>query len=779
MTTPSAHKTIVHLTTVHPRDDVRILLKQAHTLARVDGCSVALVVADGNGCACDTRDGVSVAIHDLGRLAGGRFGRFLIGTWRAFRRVRQLAPAVVHFHDPELIPVAIALKCAGHRIVYDVHEDVPRQMLTKLWLPSMLRWPVARVMAILEWFGAKLFDAIVPATPKIAARFPAHKTATVQNFPMLSEFIVSDRRPYADRPASFVYLGGISALRGARQMVEAVQHMRSDGKVRLELAGTITPAELKTELQQLPGWGAVNFHGYVSRMDVANLINRARAGLVVLHPTENYPDAYPVKMFEYMAAGLPVIASDFPLWRDIVQSTGCGLLVDPLDSAAIAARMQWMLDHPREADEMGRRGRYAVEQTYNWSRESAKLIGLYEGLLRTKAGPQVKQDCSKSSPRTTATQAADSTYKICLRCIMDTSDPDIVFDDQGVCNHCTQALKRMQTQLLPTDERKRVLERLSEDIRREGKGKEFDCVIGMSGGVDSTTVACKVKELGLRPLAVHFDNGWDSELAVDNIKRLVDKLGIDLHTHVVDWEEFRDLQLCFLRASVANCEIPTDHGITALLFATASRVGTRFIISGSNLVTEAIMPYSWGHYNQDLRHIKALHRSFGSTPLATMPLISLFDYLYLVLWRGIRQIPLLNYIDYNRDSAKQMLAQEMGWRDYGCKHCESIWTRFFQGYYLPVKFGYDKRRAHFSTLICSGQMSRDAALNEMRQPTYPPELMRHDRQYVIKKFGLSEAQFQAIMNAPLREARDYPSHYFLFHTLQRYKNQFRKIATTP
>lgn len=769
--TPVERKTIVHLTTVHPRDDVRILLKQAHTLARAESRSVALVVADGKGCACDTRDGVSVAIHDVGSLAGGRFGRFILGTWRAFRRVRQLAPAVVHFHDPELIPAAIALKCAGHTIVYDVHEDVPRQMLTKLWLPRMLRWPIARVMAALEWLAAKLFDAIVPATPKIAARFPAHKTAIVQNFPMLSEFIASDRPPYADRPASFVYLGGISALRGARQMVEAVQHMRSDGEVRLELAGNFIPAELKTELQQLPGWRGVNFHGYVSRTGVANLINRARAGLVVLHPTENYPDAYPVKMFEYMAAGLPVIASDFPLWREIVEAAGCGMLVDPLDTAAIAAAMQWMLDHPREADEMGRRGRHAVEQTYNWSRESAKLIELYERLLPTKAGPPVKQP--------TATQAIDSTYKICLRCIMDTSDPGIVFDDQGVCNHCTEAVKRMRNQLLPADERQRVLARLVEKIRREGKTREYDCIIGMSGGVDSSTVACKVKELGLRPLAVHFDNGWDSELAVDNIKRLVDKLGIDLHTHVVDWEEFRDLQLCFLRASVANCEIPTDHGITALLFAMASRVGTRFIISGSNLVTEAIMPYAWGHYNQDLRHIKALHRSFGSIPLATMPLISLFDYLYLVLGRGIRQIPLLNCIDYKRDSAKQMLAQEMGWRDYGCKHCESIWTRFFQGYYLPVKFGYDKRRAYLSTLICSGQMSRDAALKEMCQPTYPPELMRQDRQFVLKKFGLSEAQFQAIMNAPLREARDYPSHYFLFHTLQRYKNLFRKIATTP
>jgi len=362
---------------------------------------------------------------------------------------------------------------------------------------------------------------------------------------------------------------------------------------------------------------------------------------------------------------------------------------------------------------------------------------------------------------------------------MDTSDPEIQFNEQGHCNHCTAALDRMRRELLPPRERAAALSRLVAKIKNEGSNKEYDCVIGVSGGVDSTTTAYHVKKLGLRPLAVHFDNGWDSELAVDNIKLTVGALDIDLYTHVVDWEEFRDLQLCFLKASVANAEAPTDHGITALLFSAAQRHRVRFILSGSNLVTEAIMPIAWGHYNQDLRHLKSLHRRYGTLPLRTMPLISLATYLYSVFVAGIRQIPFLNYINYNKQDAKSLLSRELGWRDYAGKHYESVWTRFFQGYYLPAKFGVDKRRAHFSTLICSGQMSRDEAIRKIREPAYTDELLRVDMQFVMKKFGLTRSAFDELMHTPLRRATDYPSNHFLFSGLHRYKNVFRRIATSP
>jgi N-acetyl sugar amidotransferase len=368
-------------------------------------------------------------------------------------------------------------------------------------------------------------------------------------------------------------------------------------------------------------------------------------------------------------------------------------------------------------------------------------------------------------------------YRICTRCIMDTSDPEITFDGQGRCNHCTAAIERMSRELLPPAARREAMERLAEVVRAEGRGKEYDCIIGVSGGVDSTTTAYYTKQLGLRPLAVHFDNGWDSELAVDNIRRTLNALGIDLFTHVVDWEEFRDLQLCFLKASVANAEAPTDHGITATLFRAAHRQNVRFILSGSNLATEAIMPHAWGHYNQDLRLLKALHRRFGTRPLRTMPMIGISNYLVSVFLLGIRQIPFLNYIEYDKQEAKDMLAREIGWRDYGGKHYESIWTRFFQGYYLPVKFGFDKRKPHLSSLICSGQMTREHALEEIEKPVYPPELLRQDMQFVMKKLELDQAQFDAILGAPLRQASQYPSNHFLFHEMGRYKNVFRHIAT--
>jgi N-acetyl sugar amidotransferase len=360
---------------------------------------------------------------------------------------------------------------------------------------------------------------------------------------------------------------------------------------------------------------------------------------------------------------------------------------------------------------------------------------------------------------------------------MDTSDPEITFDRQGRCNHCSAAIQRMSRELLPPVARREAMERLAELVRAEGRGKEYDCIIGVSGGVDSTTTAYYTKQLGLRPLAVHFDNGWDSELAVDNIRRTLNALGIDLFTHVVDWEEFRDLQLCFLKASVANAEGPTDHGITATLFRAARKQNVRFILSGSNLASESIMPYAWSHYNQDLRLLKALHRRFGTRPLCTMPLIGVSDYLISVFLCGIRQIPFLNYIEYDKQEAKNLLAREIGWRDYGGKHYESIWTRFFQGYYLPAKFGFDKRKPHLSSLICSGQMTREQALEEIEKPVYPPELLRQDMQFVMKKLELDQEQFDAIMSAPLRQARQYPSNHYLFHEMRRYKNVFRRIAT--
>jgi len=386
--TGSEKRTIVHLTTVHPRTDARIYLKQIRALAQRDNWTLKFVVADGLGSAMSEGDSAPIAIIDIGKPPGGRLGRVTLGAWRAFWIVQKLRADVVHFHDPELILIGILLKCDGCKVVYDVHEDVPRQVMGKYWLPRMLRLPTAWVMSFIEWIGGKMFDAIVPATPKIAERFPSDKTVVIQNFPILTEMVVADSVPYSQRSPSFAYIGDISERRGAREMLQSLGYLTEVTSAYLAFAGDFSPAGLEDELRTMHSWKAVNSYGYISRPQIAKLLSNVRAGLVLLHPTENYPDAYPVKMFEYMAAGLPVVASDFPLWRKIIESAGCGLLVNPLDPKAIALAMEWLLCHSDVAEIMGRRGRMAVEQIYNWEHESTKLIALYDRLLG-ESRPQI------------------------------------------------------------------------------------------------------------------------------------------------------------------------------------------------------------------------------------------------------------------------------------------------------------------------------------------------------------------------------------------------------
>ncbi|MCY4364084.1 MAG: glycosyltransferase family 4 protein [Gammaproteobacteria bacterium] len=368
---------IAHITTVHPRGDTRIRVRELASIADAGPEPVVLFVQDGNGDAIEA--GGSIRILDTGPVPGGRLARMTQGVWRMWRAVRSLQPRLAHFHDPELIPLGLLLKCFGHRVVYDVHEDLPRQVLTKYWLPGFLRRPVSWIVSAIEWLAARVLDSIVPATPKIAERFPPRKTTTIQNFPILDELVEGKVIPYPERPAQFAYIGGLTRERGACEMVNALNHIQTS---RLCLAGAFQPADLQTELEALPGWQRVVFAGWANRIQVAEILGNARAGLVVLHPTRRYPDAYPTKMFEYMSVGLPVIVSDFPLWRRIVDDAGCGLLVDPLDPQAIADAMQWILDHPAQAEAMGRRGREAVENNYNWETEARKLAALYNKLLR-------------------------------------------------------------------------------------------------------------------------------------------------------------------------------------------------------------------------------------------------------------------------------------------------------------------------------------------------------------------------------------------------------------
>lgn len=356
-------------------------------------------------------------------------------------------------------------------------------------------------------------------------------------------------------------------------------------------------------------------------------------------------------------------------------------------------------------------------------------------------------------------------YQICTQCVMDTSDPLISFSTAGVCNHC----RSYEVEVKPIVDRAESgqaapeLAKVVGKIKAAGEGREYDCLIGLSGGVDSSYVAAKVKELGLRPLAVHFDSGWNSELAVSNIENIVKRLDIDLYTHVCDWDEMRDLQLAFFKAGVANCDTPTDHAFLAVLYRVAAKHGIRHIVTGTNFATEAILPQAWGYSPADLTHLRAIHSRFGARPLKTYPTLGFFArYLYYPLVHGLRTVRILNLMPYNKNNVKEIIKQNLGWRDYGGKHYESIFTRFFQAYYLPQKFGYDKRRAHLSSLIVSGQMTREQALKELELPTYPADKLAVDKEFVAKKIGLTVAEFDRIVQAPPHDYSEYRTEVWLY-----------------
>jgi N-acetyl sugar amidotransferase len=349
-------------------------------------------------------------------------------------------------------------------------------------------------------------------------------------------------------------------------------------------------------------------------------------------------------------------------------------------------------------------------------------------------------------------------YRICTRCIMDTSDPEIVFDAEGVCNHCHDYARRVSEEVFKGAAGKQRLAKAVAQIKREGEGKKYDCILGLSGGVDSTYVAYVTKQLGLRPLAVHLDNGWNSEISVRNIENIVTILGIDLHTEVLDWEEFRRLQVAFLRASTPDSEIPTDHAIIATLYKLAAQHGIRWIMDGSNIVTEIMVPATWSHGHSDWGYIKHLNDTFGGAELKTYPHYDYYDYMVRFPHRQrIQRFPLLNYIDFNKLEAMEIMKRELKWTPYGGKHYESIYTRFYQGYILPKKFGFDKRRSHLSCLVADGRISREQALAEIQQPALSEEMEREDRAFVAKKLGLSPAEFDAIMTAERKTFWDYPS----------------------
>ena len=369
----------------------------------------------------------------------------------------------------------------------------------------------------------------------------------------------------------------------------------------------------------------------------------------------------------------------------------------------------------------------------------------------------------------------------CKRCIMNSLvDTQISFGKDGICHHCLRYDEVKVKKTVPAQEREATLDLLINKIKKSGEGKEYDCLIGVSGGVDSTYVAWLTKKYGLRPLAVHLDNGWNSELAVSNIEKALNILDVDLHTYVLDWEEFRDLQLAFLHSSTPDGEVPSDHAILASLWQEASKYKIKYIINGANFASESISVPNWSYGHSDWKYIKSIHKAFGEKKLDSFPRYTIFDLFWFNLVKGIRTVSLLNYVNYDKAVAMKLLEEKLGWVYYGGKHYESIYTRFWQGYALPRKFSIDKRYGHLSDLINSGQITREEALEEIKKSPYPSkEMEEEDRLYVIKKLNLNEESFKDWMAKEARSFQDFPNQYRALVWIKIIVNWMREMKIYP
>ena len=363
----------------------------------------------------------------------------------------------------------------------------------------------------------------------------------------------------------------------------------------------------------------------------------------------------------------------------------------------------------------------------------------------------------------------------CTYCVMDTTASDIIFNDKGICNYCSEFIERSRHIIFESSENKhKRLMNLVERVKQQGKGKQYDCIVGVSGGVDSSWTLVQVKKLGLRPLAVHMDNGWNSELAQNNIANLVQGLGVDLYTHVIDWEEYRALMQAFFDSDVLDVELLYDNAMSAVNFRQARQYGLKHILSGSNQATEGMkFPEGWNWLKLDKKNIKAIGRNGGVKRLDTFPAIGLFEFIWYAAVKKIRWVSFLDYIDFNKEKALLALEKDYGYKRYPYKHYESVFTRFYQGYLLPTKFNVDKRKLHLSTLIASGQLSREEAIQSLKGFPYPSQQdLQQDISYFLKKMNWTQADLDNYLKRPQRSHLEFASERPLWQQLKRFYRRF-------
>lgn len=357
-------------------------------------------------------------------------------------------------------------------------------------------------------------------------------------------------------------------------------------------------------------------------------------------------------------------------------------------------------------------------------------------------------------------------YKICKNCVMDTTDSNIIFDEQGICDHCNTFKSKIEPFWQTNENGKLQLEEIVSNIKKESKGKDFDCLMGMSGGIDSSFLLYKmVNEFGLRPLVFHVDAGWNSQIAVNNIERLVDGLGLDLYTEVINWEEMKDLQLSFFKSGVPHIDVPQDHAFFATMYKFADKYKIKTILTGGNYSTECVRnPLEWMYYQSDSIQLRHIHKIYGTGNLKDYPVTNiLWHKIWLPYIKGIKLVRPLDFIPYNKDEAMQLLVEKFGYQKYPQKHFESRFTRFYEGFWLPQRFGYDTRKVQYSSLILTNQMTREEALDSLKTPPYSQDQVNEDFEYVSNKLGITKEELWGYFNAPQKTFRDYKSQRGIYY----------------
>lgn len=367
----------------------------------------------------------------------------------------------------------------------------------------------------------------------------------------------------------------------------------------------------------------------------------------------------------------------------------------------------------------------------------------------------------------------NNAYQICSYCVMDTTDEDIKFNGQGRCNHCIEFEEILTNSKYAKHNVDEKLQALLKRVKTKRHNKKYDCLVGISGGVDSCYTAYLCKKWGLNPLLIHMDNGWNTEIAVKNVKKMIDKLGFDYVSYVLDWREFREIQLAFLKSSIVDLEIPTDIAIAASLYKTASKYKIKYIISGGNFSGEGILPLTWGyHVLKDEKLYRNIVNRYSKIKIKKTPIVGLRGEIYYKFLKRIKFLYPLNFIDYDKDEAKQFLINEFDWEDYGGKHSESKITAFWQSYVMPKKYNMDYRRATFSSQIVSGQMNREKALELLKPLPYDEEKIKLDKKFIAKKYNISLNELEEYLNAPPKTYKDFPNSKDL---ILKFYNLYRKL----